>query len=692
MSSKHKVQEKSVRSVEMVNKIGTDLSESYERINNKDSERKNSTIYEKKNINARKLYVNNSGKNKLKYLYPNNFVRTSKYTWYNYFPKSLLLQFKRYANVYFLMIMIIQCIPLISPLNPITAVGPFVLVLMISVFREGMEDLARHRQDEKENTEKVTRFNPHTATYEENLARDLEVGDIIKINEYEIIPADCFLLSSSNTNKIAYIETANLDGEKDLKPKNCIPQIFKFYKDGDQVMRTRGKLTINKPDADLTKFNGKFELNKNLSFTVSVKQFLYKATILKNTKWAIGVVVYTGGDTKIVMNSARGASKQSHLETLVNGLIGIIFAFQIVLCIVLAGLNSGWYMDNSVQASSYLKFNLDTTIINSSISGLVSFFSYLLLLNTMIPISLIVTLEIVKYSQAYFMNVDVELYSFVKEKYVKCNTCSLNEELGQIKYIFSDKTGTLTANKLEFKVSVIGDEIFGMNMNELLDTPRGEISKIKRKVTHHAGGKGMKLEFSFPGEDVREFTVKGKLGKTYDDIVLKSKNGRSELKLESSRDIINHYLYCLSLNQTIMVEKTLKPGKQAKKKKIIQRPKKSKKNNHDDSNHSEEIQRVQSLESVKLAENFDDYDITYKGSNPDEIIFVDFARYMGYIYIGGDEVEANLKLARDANGYSHNYEDQKYEILKIMEFNSTRGMMSRAGKYKNIGRPSRNGL
>jgi magnesium-transporting ATPase (P-type) len=476
---------------------------------------------------------------------------------------------------------------------------------------------------------------------------------------------------------MAYIETANLDGEKDLKQRNCIPQLYKIFNDGDIFFRGRSKITCNKPDSDLQKFNGKIELNKNISHTITVKQFLYKGTILKNTKWALGVVIYTGAHTKIVLNSQKGAQKQSHLESTVNSLIGLIFLLQIVLCITLAILNSVWFNSNSI---THYYLQLDITSTNStSMSGFISFFSYLLLLNTMIPISLIVSLEIVKYSQAYFMNSDVEMFSKVKKKFVNCNSCSLNEELGQIKYIFSDKTGTLTANKLEFKAAVIADELFGMTINELENFSGGQISKLKRKVTHVSGGTGMFLEYAFAGSEIMDYSVKGKIGKEFNEFYITSKNGKSALKINSTRDVINHYLYCLSLNHTLMVEEKLKPGKEINKDAPISRPNKraGEINRHGTiTTPHAEIIRSDTIQSEKIQKNFEDYDIFYKGSNPDEIIFVDWSRHLGYIYIGGDETFSSLKLLRDLNGINTCYEDQKFDVLKIMEFNSTRGMMS----------------
>jgi phospholipid-translocating P-type ATPase (flippase) len=328
----------------------------------------------------------------------------------------------------------------------------------------------------------------------------------------------------------------------------------------------------------------------------------------------------------------------------------------------MGALNAGWNSANGTTSQYYLGSPL-----NSALSGLIAFFTFLLLLNTMIPISLIVSIEMVKYFQGFFMNNDVLMYSKVKEKFVKVNSCSLNEELGQIKYIFSDKTGTLTANRLEFKASVIGEETYGMDLSMPL---------LKRQTTFTSGNRGQRYDYSFPTDQIKKYLNQS--GRTYDNVFIPSSSGKIQLKIENQKDVVEHYLYNLSCNQTCFVE--------LKKNKNNNPPISEDDQNKTNRNLLKKENEVNAIFNKTAKEDNNPQtidDITalqYKGENPDEIVFVDTARHLGFVYLGGDETVANLKIMRGENGTNIG-ENTQVQILKILEFSSTRGMMSTITKH-----------
>jgi len=210
------------------------------------------------------FHINNHEANKV-YEYRNNMINQAKYNIFTFLPMSLLFQFFRLANVYFLIIAILQLISIVSPLSPTTAVVPLVVVLLFSMTREGVEDLARHKYDDKLNSEPTMLFKDNMFVKVESGM--LEMGQIVLVQKDEDFPADIVVLDSNIINGVCFIETATLDGEKALKNKIASKLTAGLFRKEDGNYRTdiniSGVCACDKPNPDLYKFDGKISLTHN---------------------------------------------------------------------------------------------------------------------------------------------------------------------------------------------------------------------------------------------------------------------------------------------------------------------------------------------------------------------------------------------------------------------------------------------
>eukprot|EP00298_Acanthocystis_sp_HF-20_P014376 c20748_g1_i2.p1 GENE.c20748_g1_i2~~c20748_g1_i2.p1 ORF type:complete len:1031 (-),score=387.99 c20748_g1_i2:30-3122(-) len=280
-------------------------------------------------------------------------------------------------------------------------------------------------------------------------------------------------MCSSEPLGMVYIETANLDGETNLKIRQAIPEtndVLTAQPSGadldepalEQTALTRFRATLccEAPNNRLNNFEGYLELPSQKKFSLTAQQLLLRGARLKQTKWAVGCVVFSGYDTKVVRNSSKAPTKRSNIEKKTNQFIVVILSLMILSCIGASIAQVSW-ADGEMGRAWYLPSKLGAVAFGTT------FGTYLILLSTMVPISLYVTLEVVKLVQAFHLAWDLDMYDRETSTFALARTSSLNEELGQVEYIFSDKTGTLTQNLMEFRKCSVGTIVYGKGTTEI---------------------------------------------------------------------------------------------------------------------------------------------------------------------------------------------------------------------------------
>jgi len=346
--------------------------------------------------------------------YAQNVIRNQKYNIITFLPVVLYEQFKFFLNLYFLLVALSQFIPALKIGYLVTYIGPLVFILSITISKEAYDDLLRKKRDNEENSQKYEILTEDG--FKKIPSSKIKVGNLVRIHENQRVPADLLLLRTSNINGECFIRTDQLDGETDWKLRTAVSTTQHLEFDSE-LFDYQASVYAENPHKDIYKFIGTFTSfssdSENVSTPLNVENTIWANTVLASGS-AIGLVIYTGRDTRSVMNTSFPKTKVGKIDWEINRLAKI-------LCIVTLTISFTLIFLNGFRGSWYI-----------------SLLRFLIILSSIIPISLRVNLDLGKTYYSYDIMHDDEIPGTI------VRTSTIPEELGRVEYILSDKTGTLT--------------------------------------------------------------------------------------------------------------------------------------------------------------------------------------------------------------------------------------------------------
>ena len=602
-----------------------------------------------------------------------NRIRTSKYTFWTFIPKNLFEQFRRLANFYFLLMVLLQVFPQIQSTNAGLAAVPITIIVSITAIKDGLEDWRRYRSDIEVNR-RATKVLSREG-FVEVPCEEVQVGDYVLLENNQSVPADLMILATSEPNNACYVETKNLDGETNLKVVQGPLKNSHASPTPEALSALWIKLNIESPNVNLYKFAGNVTLMRDPSnvYPIGINNILLRGSVVRHTKCVVGVVLYTGVETKLMLNSGRTPSKRTRIERKMNPQVFASFLLMLVISLACAGAVNSWRSRFPATAPFMLY------VYDGQSSALIFFLTLaaaILIFQSTIPISLYVTLELVKIFHAFFIHEDLEMYH--EETDARCipKSWGLSDDLGQIAYVFSDKTGTLTRNDMVFKRCSIAGHVYG--------PPSGKHT-VDDSHRHHRRQGANALSFYssslLPNIFIEAF---GERNKYADELFSFSDPSLIEDLWSDNTQLaetIRLFFFALAVCHTVLIERGEIAGESDNEQENIKSNQTSEGSIKQDSKdevtgvlettvplaNSSPISENQSEPIEDSLSSTEHVVLHYQAQSPDEAALVNAAKNIGFVFVGRELDMIHLNLLG---------KKETCRLLHVIEFTSDRKRMS----------------